>query len=91
MSYPLPSVDPEDNDRTRISICSVGKNLGFSVMAFGSETGQQGLFVFRISDYNNACQIALRFMPMHAATSEGKDPLYREPSDMLWCAKECSE
>lgn len=74
-----------------ISAFVVWGNLGLGVTAFGSETGQQGLFVLWISDYNNACQIALCFMPKHAATSEGKVPLYWEPSDMLWCTKECSE
>lgn len=59
--------------------------------AFGSETSQQGLFVFWISDYNNACQIAFCFMPMHAATSEGKVPLYWEPSDKSWRPKEYYE
>lgn len=65
--------------------------LGFSVLAFGCETSQQGLFVFWISDYNSACQIAFCFMPMHAAISEGKDPLYWEPYDQLWQLKGYNE
>lgn len=67
-----------------VSVFVVWENLGFGVSAFGSETSQQGLFVFWISDYSNACQIAFCFMPMHAATSEGKVPLYWEPSDKWW-------
>lgn len=61
--------------------------LGLSLLAFGCEISQQGLFVFWISDYNRACQIAFCFMPMHAAISEGKDPLYWEPYDQLWQLK----
>lgn len=72
-----------------VSAFAVWENVGCSVSAFGSETSQQGLFVFCISDYNNACQIALCFMPMHAATSEGKVPFYRGPSDKSWRPKEC--
>lgn len=65
--------------------------LGFSVLAFGCETSQQGVFVFWISDYNSACQIAFCFMPMHAAISEGKDPLYWAPYDQLWQLKGYNE
>lgn len=73
------------------SVFVVWEILGFSVLAFGCETSQQGVFVFWISDYNSACQIAFCFMPMHAAISEGKDPLYWAPYDQLWQLKGYNE
>lgn len=43
-------MNPKDNEINGISVCCVGKFLGFAMIAFGIETSQHGLFVFCVSD-----------------------------------------
>lgn len=69
-----------------IGVCCVGKFLGFAMIAFGRETSQHGLFVFCVSDFGSACQIAFHSMPVHAGRCACTIPLYREPYDKSSCS-----